>query len=318
MRIAQETFTVDGMQRHHHPGESHQHLFENADAAEYAELEGEVFAGLTDAAIALAAEHCRRAAVPVRRVVDIGCGPGVGTTALAWKFEEAQVVAADGSHAMLDRAAARVARAALGMRVETRFVNFPDGLDTLGQADLVWASMVLHHLGDEVDALRRVRALLEPDGVLALVERAGPRRVLPALSADGDRGLAQRLDEAWEEWFARMRVHLPGATSSDAYPTMIERAGFELIDERVLPLVLEAPLSEAARRFALHHLVRTRAQLAEHLAPADLDALDALADDSDGGARLTVHATRLVYLARPSRVRAAVAVGQGMPGSPVE
>jgi SAM-dependent methyltransferase len=219
---------------------------------------------------------------------------------------------------MLDRAAARFARAETGTRVETRFVDLPDDLVTLGKADLVWASMVLHHLGDEVDALRRVRALLEPDGVLALVERAGPLRVLPALDAGHDRGLAQRIDAAWEEWFERMRAHLPGTTNSDAYPTMIERAGFELIDDRVLPLVLDAPLTEDARRFALHHLVRIREQLAEHLAPADLDALDALAGESDGGARLTVHATRHAYVARPVRARAAVVVGQGMPGSPVE
>jgi SAM-dependent methyltransferase len=318
MRNTQATRTVEGMQPHHHTGETHQHLFENPGAAEYAELEGDVFADLTNAAIARAAEHCRLAAVRVRRVIDIGCGPGVGTSALARQFEDAQIVAVDGSHAMLDRAAARVARTEAGTRVETRFVDLPDDLDTLGKADLVWASMVLHHLGDEVEALRRVRALLEPDGVLALVERAGPLRVLPALGADHDRGLAQRIDAAWEEWFARMRAHLPGATNSDAYPAMIERAGFELMDDRVLPLVLDAPLTDDARRFALHHLLRTRAQLSEHLAPADLDALDALAAESEGGARLTVHATRHVYIARPARVRAAVVVGQGMPGSPVE
>ena len=101
----------------------------------------------------------------------------MATTALAAAFPGAAVVAVDGSTTMLASVDERADRAGLGLRVETRLVDLNGDLDWLGRYDLVWAAMSLHHVEDEVVTLRRVRALLQPLGVLCVLERAEPMSV---------------------------------------------------------------------------------------------------------------------------------------------
>ncbi len=139
--------------------------------------------------------------------------------------------------------------------------------------------MVLHHLGDEAAGLRRLAERLAPGGLLALVERAGPVRVLPPPTDAGRPGLWDRIDAAWDEWFTHMRAELPGATTSSDYPVMIERAGLELLTDELLTAVVEAPLAPDARRFALRQLQHARTMLADHADADDLAALDALIDE---------------------------------------
>ena len=164
---------------------------------------------------------------------------------------------------MLERVTARAARLGLGRRVETRLTDIPDGLTTLGRADLVWMSMALHHVGDETAALGQIRSLLNPGGLLAVVEREGALRVLPAEETLGRPGIWERVETAWSAWFAEMRADLPDATTSADYPTMLRRAGFELVADEVLNVVVDAPLDDRARRFAHRHLVRTRELLGD-------------------------------------------------------
>jgi SAM-dependent methyltransferase len=270
--------------------------------AEHAELEGEVLLGMTSEAVSLLADLCERQGLPVRRILDLGSGPGVGTCCLAERFTDAAVVAVDGSPTMLQRAEARAGRLGLGERIETALTQLPDGLGTLGRADVVWASMVLHHVGDETAALRGLRSLLEPRGLLALVETGDPLRVLPDGTDLGRSGIWERLGTAWAAWFGDMRAGLPGATESDAYPDMLRAAGFEVVIDQVLTLVLDPP-DARARRFAHRHLARTQTQLAEYADPADLAALGMLIDEqADDGilrrpdARLA--ASRQFYVAR--------------------
>lgn len=165
------------------------------------ELEGEVLAGLVECALSVLGDICATGSLNVSRILDVGCGPGVGTCLLAQHFSSATVLAVDGSAEMLDHATARVRRLALEQRVQTRLVDFPAGLDSLDQAEVIWASMVLHHVGDGVAALRQVRRLLKAGGLLAVVEHGGELRVLPADTDLGRPGLWERLDAAGEKWF---------------------------------------------------------------------------------------------------------------------
>ena len=87
----------------------HHGAFDLERIAAALEVEGELTAGLTSEAIALCADRFAAAGDTVRRVVDLGCGPGVGTALLAERFPSATVVAVDGSAAMLARAGARAA-----------------------------------------------------------------------------------------------------------------------------------------------------------------------------------------------------------------
>lgn len=130
----------------------------------------------------------------VRRIIDLGSGPGVGTAVLAERFPDATVVAVDGSAAMLDRVPG-------SERIQAVLADLDGDLGHLGPADLVWASMSLHHLADPVAALRQVAGLLAPDGVLGVVEHA---------------------------W-------------SDAFSEVLRDAGFDVLSDEVLAVGTEAP-----------------------------------------------------------------------------
>lgn len=203
------------------------------------------------------------------------------------------MVAVDGSATMLARARARADRHGFGDRVETRLVDLPAGLATLGRADVAWASMALHHVGDEVDALRGIRDLLVPGGLLALVEQAGPVRILAGNPDLGRPGLWDRIDAAWAAWFAGMRAGLPGATASGSYPEMLQAAGFEVVVDRMLTLVVGPPLDDRSHRFAHEQVSRMREHLQPDAVPADLQALEGLLDEPRAGLK----ASRHLYLA---------------------
>jgi SAM-dependent methyltransferase len=269
---------MDG-HRHTEDAVDHRHVFDGPTAAEFVELEGEVLAGLVTDGISVLAELCGQRGVDVRRLLDLGCGPGVGTCALAEAFGSASVVAVDGSATMLEHVTARAGRLGLARQVETRQVELPAGLETLGRADVAWASMVLHHLGDEAGALRRIRGLLRPGGLLAVVEQAGPIRVVSRSTDVGRPGMWERLDFAWTAWLTEMRADLPGATPSPGLPAALEEAGFELVADEALEIVLDPPLDVPAFHFAKATLERTRAQLGPYVDAADLRALDVLIDD---------------------------------------
>lgn len=272
----------------------------------FAELEGEVLLPFLAETASLLAGLCEREGLEVGRIVDVGSGPGVGTCVLAERFPSATVVAADGSAEMLANAQARAARLGLSDRVETRVVELPDGLATLGQADLVWASMVLHHVGDEAAALRGLRAVLRPGHLLALVEFGGPLRLLPEHVDVGRPGLWARLDAARSAWLADMRAGLPGAAPSGEYPTMLEAEGFEVLVDRVVPVHVDPPLDARSRELALRHLRNMRPRLEPYAEPADLDAVDVLADEGNPAGILgrddaVYHGSRRLLVARAIR-----------------
>ena len=61
------------------------------------ELEGETLLPYVTEAAGTAAELCRQDGVEVRRILDVGSGPGIAACELARRFPAATVVAADGS-----------------------------------------------------------------------------------------------------------------------------------------------------------------------------------------------------------------------------
>jgi SAM-dependent methyltransferase len=268
-----------------HRAHAHHHdeHFATPEAAATAELEGEVLVGLAEQAVTVLRDRAARDGTVVERVVDLGCGPGVGACLLATTFPTARVVAADGSHAMLERVAARAARLGLADRVEPRHVELPEGVAGIGRADLVWASMVLHHVDDRVAVLTTIRQLLEPGGLVALIERAEPTRVLPDGVDLGRPGLWDRVDAAWSAWFAGA---MPVGAAGEDHRGLLEEAGFEHVVDHDLTLVLDPPLDDGARRFALRQVEGARRQLGEVADPADLAALAVLADETADGSIL--------------------------------
>ena len=183
-------------------------------------------------------------------MLDIGSGPGVGTCELARLFPEAHVVAVDASAAMLDRAARRASTLGLDGRVTTHLAELPGGLSDVEPCDVIWASMSLHHIGDEIQALAVLRDLLEPSGLLAVAEMAEPMEVVPDDLDLGRPGLADRLTHAGSDWFAAMRAGLPGSVPSADLPSMLGAAGLDVVGSRLARRRFDPPLSDAARRVA--------------------------------------------------------------------
>ena len=217
----------------------------------------------------------------VTRVLDLGSGPGVTTTALAHAFPGAEVVAVDGAEGLLARARERATREGHGSRVTTRLAQLPDDLPDLGTAGIVWTSNVVHHLGDQRAALEAFAATLRPGGVLAVRERGLPARFLPRDLGFGRPGIQARMDAAEEDWFEVMRADLPGYTRTvEDWPAMLAAAGLAPTGSRTFLTDLPAPLDAAARDHVRSRVERARDSLAEALPAEDVETLDTLLDDS--------------------------------------
>jgi SAM-dependent methyltransferase len=105
---------------------------------------------------------------PGQRVLDVGCGPGTITADLAELVgPTGRVVAVDTSAEVLAQAAEHIAARGLG-NVDFAVADVHDLPYPAGEFDVVHAHQVLQHLADPVDALRQMRRVLAPGGVLAV------------------------------------------------------------------------------------------------------------------------------------------------------
>jgi SAM-dependent methyltransferase len=229
-----------------------------------------------------------------RTAVDIGCGGGGMTLALAAALgnENAQVVAVDGEPELLAAVRAAVAAAEPGRklaRVDTVAADFAEGVEPVraalaAPADLVWASAAVHHAGDQQAAVDALASLLAEGGQLALAEGGLPARHLPWDLGVGEPGLELRLDAAGDVWFTRMRADLPGSVRMPyGWTEAMRRAGLVGVTTRTVPRESPAPLPEPER----HRLAERFSRWVDRLRPtglidpADLAAWDRLLDPSD-------------------------------------
>ena len=266
------------------------------------EHEGELASGLVEEALAVTARLFHDAGSEVRRALDLGCGPGVGTAALVRTFPSATVVAVDDSPAMLEQTAARAAGLGHAERVETRLLDLDGDLRSLGRCDLAWAAMSIHHAHDEVATLRALRSLIAPLGLLCVLERAEPLSVRCADEL-GRPGIWDRLAEAHQRWFEHMRPRLPGAMKAEIYPSMLAEAGLDVVIDRPLTCNVEVPRDPLMHQFIAGVLRRSLTNLAAFAAEDDLRALRELLEapsspDRWEGAQVTI--SRKVFIAAAS------------------
>lgn len=248
--------------------------FDWAAMADLLELEGEAHSPYVRQALAELAQ------LSPRRILDIGSGPGVAACRMAEVFPRAEVTAVDGTPELLTRAEQRADR--LGVRLRTQVAEFPDGLAELAPADLVWSGQVVHHVGDQQDALNRLAGLLTPGGVLAIVEGGLPARYLPRDFGIGRPGLQERLDVLMADRFNQMREELPGSVAVvEDWPELLRAAGLTDVHRKTFLVEHPAPLSDAPRQVVRRSLERYRGMLDERLDGADLATLDRLLDPSD-------------------------------------
>jgi SAM-dependent methyltransferase len=276
---------------HHHHG----HGGDDASLAAMLDLEAEVLHAYWTNALT----WLRTTAPPgTRRILDLGAGTGTGSIALAQRFADAEVIAVDASAEMLERIRVKALDLGLAPRVRTVQADLDDGWPEVAPLDLTWASMSLHHLADPDRVLREIRAGTRPGGLLAVAELAEPFRFLPDDLGLGRPGLESRCLDALGADLAR---ELPALGSR--WAPRIEAAGFELLAEREISVVLDPPHHPSAARFARLWLQRVRTSVGQLLAADDRGTLDILIDGDAPHALLKrgdlqVRAARTVTLAR--------------------
>jgi len=100
---------------------------------------------------------------PIRLVVDLGCGTGRFSAALAEEFA-APVIGVDPAQTMLAKARENVEHPRIRFTAgESSAIPLPDGA-----ADLVFVSMAYHHFDDRPAAAHEMRRVLGPGGIAAI------------------------------------------------------------------------------------------------------------------------------------------------------
>ncbi|MER7009060.1 class I SAM-dependent methyltransferase [Dactylosporangium sp. NPDC000555] len=292
------------MPAHHHGhphGQHHQgHHHHGEGLAALLDLDAEVLRKYHAGIVGWVREHA--AGREPATIVDLGAGTGAGTLELLAQFPRASVVAVDSDAAMLERLTSNAARRGLAGRVRTVIADLDAGWpDGIGEADLVWAANSMHHLADPGRVLREIQAVLPAGGLLAVIELGSFPRFLPADAGVGRPGLEERCHEA----MARRRAEDMPHMGAD-WAATLTGAGFEVRAERRFAADLPAPAPEAAGRYAVASLRRSREGLADDLDAEDIAALDALLDEQGPHSilrrtDLTVRAERLGWIAaRPA------------------
>jgi SAM-dependent methyltransferase len=123
----------------------------------------------------------RLRANPPARVLDLGCGLGASSVALARAYPRAQVLGVDLDQASVAEARAQAAEAGVADRA-TFVVGDAAQVAAEEPFDLVTIFEALHDVGDPVGTLGTARALLAADGNVLVADE----RVADAFSAPGD------------------------------------------------------------------------------------------------------------------------------------
>ena len=149
----------------------------------------------------------------VSKILDIGCGTGRYSMALAAHFD-ACVVAVNPSEKMLAEARKKVSARVRYERASAEALPLPDA-----SMDMIFMSMVFHHFDDPDQAVRECRRVLRPNGVVCLraatIDRVETYPYVP--------------------FFPRSGAILNDVLQSQALiETIFVNAGFHLVDHQLI------------------------------------------------------------------------------------
>jgi ubiquinone/menaquinone biosynthesis C-methylase UbiE len=166
---------------------------------------------------------------PGMRLLDVGCGPGSITVGLARRVAPAETIGIDPSESVIETARSLI-DGKTGSKLTFEVGNIYEPRFAPLSFDAVFAHQVLQHLRQPVEAIRQMRELLAPGGILGVrevdwgsvtfyPENTGMRRFLDLYYAlaqrNGGEPNAGRFMRRWfrEAGFAEMRV----STSTTCY-----------------------------------------------------------------------------------------------------
>ena len=148
-------------------------------------------------------------------VLDVACGPGMQTLALADRLPLAQIIAVDLYGPYLGEVRRRAAGAGSGPRIHPVCADMAHLPFARGSFDLVWCEGGVYLLGVE-SALQAWRELLRPGGRIAFTDAVWLRDGAPAA-----------VRSFWQEY--------PGMQDVAGVRAAIRRAGLETVGDFVLP-----------------------------------------------------------------------------------
>jgi trans-aconitate methyltransferase len=155
------------------------------------------------------------------RILDVGCGDGKISAAIAERVPAGSVVGIDPSHDMIAFASNHFSTAARGnLRFEVADVR---RLPFRAEFDLAVSFNALHWVPEQAAALESVRAALAPGGeaLLGMVPQ-GPRTSLEDVIEE------VRRTPRWADFFAGFRTPF-AHFSPEEYRTLAERARFRVV-----------------------------------------------------------------------------------------
>ncbi|GAB3284903.1 class I SAM-dependent methyltransferase [Parasphingorhabdus pacifica] len=219
-----------------------------------------------------------------RSVIDVGSGAGGAAAEFASVLGKVggTLTVVDSAPELLSAALDRVEQVAsphLHVRSVLADAAEDDAMAGIEPADLVFVSMVAHHLPDQLAGLRRFADLTRQGGRLALVEFGLEQRVLPWDVGVGEPGLEDRLLAARAEWFRSMRADMQGAVRLPmGWSAALSEVGLRDVRSWHYLVDRQAPLSDLERRAVLRRLEWFR-KVEEHVVEADRHALNELLDE---------------------------------------
>jgi len=171
------------------------------------------------------------------RVLDLGCGTGRSTLALA-AATLGSVTAVDLDAGFLDRLAERATERELSSRIQTRCGSIAELVEAEASCDLIWSEGAAYTVGTE-HALAHWAPRLAAGGALAFSE------------------LSWLCDDPPQEARAFWEADYPPMSDRAGNLHLIERAGLRLVADFVLPEAdwhaYYGPLLESCDRLAAEH-----------------------------------------------------------------
>jgi len=110
------------------------------------------------------------------RYLEIGSGPGYQTAEVMQRLSPDEIVCVEPSRDMLDTAGDYMLERGFGNKVRLVEGFVEDGalLNSLGQFDLIYSTLSMHHWGNPIFGLKNLMRALKPDGLMVIYDIRAP------------------------------------------------------------------------------------------------------------------------------------------------
>jgi SAM-dependent methyltransferase len=106
------------------------------------------------------------------RFLEIGSGPGFQTAEVMQRLSPREIVCVEPSRDMLDAAGDYMAERGFSkkIRMVEGFVEDTTLLGSLGQFDLIYSTLSMHHWGNPIYGLKNLMKVIKPDGLIVIYD----------------------------------------------------------------------------------------------------------------------------------------------------